>query len=150
MAGYADNAVRGSVENIRNLVTQGFGERVPSIVGVADEGDAEKGSKGMNIGFGALVQYYAVEFEVFPRSPRCRPAPLPVRERLVGRRVKPNQSEGSMEAADQHLVLVVRAARGLRRSPRREGLSSFTVRRGLGRSTRCVRSCSRATAHFLS
>lgn len=35
-------------------------------MGVADEGEGGKGSKEMNIAFGALAQYYAVEFEVFP------------------------------------------------------------------------------------
>lgn len=32
----------------------------------ATRGKAEKGSKGMNLAFGALAQYYAVEFEVYP------------------------------------------------------------------------------------
>ncbi len=66
MADYADIAVRGSVENVRNLVTQAFaanGFRVSWAS--AMKGKAEKGSKGMNIAFGALAQYYAVEFEIF-------------------------------------------------------------------------------------
>ena len=35
-------------------------------MGFADEVEGGKGNKGMNIAFGALAQYYAVEFEVFP------------------------------------------------------------------------------------
>ena len=67
MADYADIAVRGSVENVRNLVTQAFaanGFQVTWPSGM--KGKAEKGSKGMNIAFGALAQYYAVDFEIFP------------------------------------------------------------------------------------
>src|SRR5712691_4965740 len=67
MADYADIAVRGSVENVRNLVTQAFAANGFRVTWAsATKGKAEKGSKGMNIAFGALAQYYAVEFEIFP------------------------------------------------------------------------------------
>ncbi|MGI0149954.1 MAG: hypothetical protein ACREDF_10560, partial [Thermoplasmata archaeon] len=64
---YADIAVRGSVDNIRNLVTHAFGANEFHVSWESPtKGKAEKGRKGMNIAFGALAQYYAVEFEVFP------------------------------------------------------------------------------------
>src|SRR5947209_19516395 len=66
MADYADIAVRGSVENVRNLVTQAFAANGFQVTWAsATKGKAEKGSKGMNIAFGALSQYYAVEFVIF-------------------------------------------------------------------------------------
>lgn len=67
MADYADFAVQGSVDNVRNWVTQAFGANQFQVSWESPtQGKAEKGSKGMNIAFGALAQYYAVEFEVFP------------------------------------------------------------------------------------
>jgi hypothetical protein len=67
MADYSDIAVRGSVDNVRNLVTQAFAaNRFQVSWDSPTKGRAEKGSKGMNLAFGALAQYYAVEFEVFP------------------------------------------------------------------------------------
>lgn len=74
MADYADIAVRGSVDNVRNLVTQAFGANKFQVSWESStKGKAEKGSKGMNIAFGALAQYYAAEFEVFrvPTVPSC-------------------------------------------------------------------------------
>src|SRR2546426_7604964 len=57
----------GSVENVRNLVTQAFAANGFQVTWAsATKGKADKGSKGMNIAFGALAQYYAVEFEIFP------------------------------------------------------------------------------------
>jgi len=67
MADYADIAVRGSVDNVRNLVTQAFAANNFQVSWESPpKGTAEKGSKGMNIALGALAQYYAVEFEVLP------------------------------------------------------------------------------------
>jgi hypothetical protein len=67
VADYTDIAVRGSVDNVRNLVTQAFAANgFQATWASATKGKAEKGSKGMNIAFGALAQYYAVEFEIFP------------------------------------------------------------------------------------
>jgi hypothetical protein len=65
MAKYADIAVRGSVDNIRNLAQQaltsnGFDVRWEN----QTKGRAEKGSKGANIALGVLAQHYAVDFEI--------------------------------------------------------------------------------------
>ena len=67
MADYTDIAVKGSVDNVRNLVTQVFAANGFQVSwAAATKGKAEKGSKGMNLAFGALAQYYAVDFEIFP------------------------------------------------------------------------------------
>jgi hypothetical protein len=65
MAKCADIAVRGSVDNIRNLAQQaltsnGFDVRWEN----QTKGRAEKGSKGANIALGVLAQHYAVDFEI--------------------------------------------------------------------------------------
>ena len=65
MTKYADFAVRGSMDNIRNLAQQafasnGFDVRWESQI----KGRAEKGSEGANIALGVLAQHYAVDFEI--------------------------------------------------------------------------------------
>lgn len=67
MTDYTDFAVKGSVDNVQNLVTQAFaasGFRVTW--SSSTQGRAEKGSKGMNIALGALAQHYVIDFEIFP------------------------------------------------------------------------------------
>ena len=62
---YTDIAVRGSVDNVRNLVQTAFGAQGFEVNWAGPmKGKAEKGSKGMNIAFGALAQYYGVDFEI--------------------------------------------------------------------------------------
>jgi hypothetical protein len=62
---YTDIAVRGSVDNVRNLVQTAFAAQGFDVNWAGPvKGKAEKGSKGMNIAFGALAQYYGVEFEI--------------------------------------------------------------------------------------
>ncbi len=67
MTNYADIAVRGSVDNVQQLVQGAFAANKFN-VGWASalKGRAEKGSKGMNLALGALAQYYAVDFEIYP------------------------------------------------------------------------------------
>ena len=62
---YTDIAVRGSIDNVRNLVQTAFVAQGFAVnwAGPA-KGKAEKGSKGMNIALGALAQYYGVDFEI--------------------------------------------------------------------------------------
>jgi len=62
---YTDIAVRGSVDNVRNLVQTAFAAQGFDVNWAGPmKGKAEKGSKGMNIALGALAQYYGVEFEI--------------------------------------------------------------------------------------
>jgi hypothetical protein len=62
---YTNIAVRGSVDNERNLVQTAFGAQGFEVNWAGPmKGKAEKGSKGMNIAFGALTQYYGVDFEI--------------------------------------------------------------------------------------
>lgn len=64
---YTDIAVRGSVDNVRNLVHSAFGAQGFEVNWAgATKGKAEKGSKGLNIAFGWLAQYYGVDFEIGP------------------------------------------------------------------------------------
>src|SRR3989442_1619271 len=68
MVSYTDIGVRGSVQNVQNLVQQafaanGFAVKWESAV----KGKAERGSKGMNIAFGALAQYFGIDFEIYPQ-----------------------------------------------------------------------------------
>ena len=67
MVSYADIAVKGSVQNVQNLAQTAFASNGFTVKWEnPTKGKAEKGSKGMNIAFGALSQYYGVEFEIFP------------------------------------------------------------------------------------
>jgi len=69
MTSYADIVVKGSVENVQNLVTHAFAASGFAVKWAAPtKGKAEKGSKGANIALGALAQYYAVEFEIHPAN----------------------------------------------------------------------------------
>jgi hypothetical protein len=62
---YTDIAVRGSIDNVRNLVQAAFGAQGFEVNWASTaNGKAEKGSKGLNIAFGALAQYYGVDFEI--------------------------------------------------------------------------------------
>ncbi|MGQ0797253.1 MAG: hypothetical protein ACT4OI_05230 [Methanobacteriota archaeon] len=64
---YADIAVRATPDEVQNLVQQAFstnGFEVSWASGT--KGKAEKGRKGMNIAFGALAQYYGIDFEIIP------------------------------------------------------------------------------------
>ena len=62
---YTDIAVRGSIDNVRDLVQTAFGAQGFEVAWAGPmKGKAEKGSKGMNIAFGALAQYYGVDFEI--------------------------------------------------------------------------------------
>ncbi len=66
MAKYADLAVKGNLENIRNLTQQafvanGFEVKWESQV----KGRAESGSKGANIMLGALATHHVVDFEIY-------------------------------------------------------------------------------------
>ncbi|HEY7587545.1 MAG TPA: hypothetical protein VIB49_02195 [Thermoplasmata archaeon] len=64
---YADIAVKGSVQNDQNLVQSAFvANRFSVKWESAVRGKAEKGSKGMNIAFGAFAQYFGVDFEIYP------------------------------------------------------------------------------------
>jgi hypothetical protein len=67
MTDYTDFAVKGSADNARNLATQAFGANGFHVTwSSTTRGRAEKGSKGMNIAFGAFAQHYLVDFEIFP------------------------------------------------------------------------------------
>ncbi len=67
MTNYADVVVRGSVENVQNLVSHAFGANGFKVGwATATQGKAEKGSKGMNLAFGAFAQYYGIDFEILP------------------------------------------------------------------------------------
>jgi hypothetical protein len=69
LAKYADIAVRGSVENIQNLVLQAFTSNGFTIQWDGPtKGKAEKGSKGANILLGAAAQHHAVAFEIYPAT----------------------------------------------------------------------------------
>lgn len=66
---YTDIVVRGSVDNVRNLVQTAFGAQGFEVDSAGPmKGKAEKGSKGMNIAFGPLAQYYGVDFEIAASS----------------------------------------------------------------------------------
>ncbi len=67
MTNYADIAVVGSVQNVQNLVQSAFTANKFAVKWEnATKGKAEKGSRGANLALGALAQYYAVEFEIYP------------------------------------------------------------------------------------
>ncbi len=69
MAKYTDITVKGSVENIRNLVQQVFGLNGFTIQWDGPmKGKAEKGSKGANVLLGVLAQHYSVGFEITPAT----------------------------------------------------------------------------------
>lgn len=69
LTNYADIAVHGSVENVQQLVQTAFATNQFKVNWAsAVKGKAEKGSKGMNLALGALAQYYAVDFEIYPGS----------------------------------------------------------------------------------
>jgi len=73
LAKYADIAVRGSVENIQNLVLQAFTSNGFTVQwDSALKGKADKGSKGANILLGAAAQHHAVAFEI-TRLPKAGP-----------------------------------------------------------------------------
>ncbi len=66
---YADIGVKGSVENIQNLVQRAFewhGFKVNW--NGPNNGKAEKGSMGANLLLGALAQHYSVEFMITPEG----------------------------------------------------------------------------------
>jgi len=64
---YADITVRGSVENVQNLVQTAFSANGFTVQWAGPtKGKAEKGSKGANIMLGPLAQYYGVDFQIFP------------------------------------------------------------------------------------
>ncbi len=66
---YADIVVKGSVENIQNLVQRAFewhGFKVNW--NGPNSGKAEKGSIGANVLLGALAQHYSVEFMITPEG----------------------------------------------------------------------------------
>jgi hypothetical protein len=59
--------VKGSVDNVQNLAQTAFAANEFTVKWEGPtKGKAEKGSKGMNFALGALAQYYAVDFEIFP------------------------------------------------------------------------------------
>lgn len=67
MTNYADVTVKGSVENVQNLVQTAFVANKFNVSWASPtKGKAEKGSKGMNIAFGAFAQYFGVDFEIYP------------------------------------------------------------------------------------
>ncbi len=67
MTNYADIAVVGSVQNVQNLVQAAFAAHKFRVGWAsATKGKAEKGSRGANLALGALAQYYAVDFEIYP------------------------------------------------------------------------------------
>ena len=69
LAKYADLAVRGSVENIQNLVLQAFTANGFNVQWDGPtKGKAEKGSKGANILLGAAATHHAVSFEIYPAN----------------------------------------------------------------------------------
>ncbi|TLZ77774.1 MAG: hypothetical protein E6K08_02670 [Methanobacteriota archaeon] len=64
---YTDIQVKGSVENVQNLVQHAFGANGFQVKWDGPtKGKAEKGSKGANLMLGALSQYYGVDFEIAP------------------------------------------------------------------------------------
>jgi len=64
---YTDIQVKGSVENVQNLVQHAFGANGFQVQWDGPtKGKAEKGSKGANLMLGALSQYYGVDFEIAP------------------------------------------------------------------------------------
>lgn len=66
MTKYADLAVRGNLDNIRNLTQQAFVANGFEMKWENQmKGRAEKGSKGANIMLGALATHYVVDFEIF-------------------------------------------------------------------------------------
>lgn len=145
MADYPDIAVRGSVDNVRNLATQAFAADKFRVTWESQvKGKAERGSKGMNIAFGALAQHDAMDSRslLVPTAPSCA---LPVRERLVGRNAGTNEGQGPMEPNRERDVLLVPTARPSHRRECREGVRAVTVRTRVRHSTRCGRSCSKAT-----
>jgi hypothetical protein len=65
MAKYSLISVKGSVENIRNLVQQAFASNGFVIRWESQtKGRAEKGSMGANIALGVWAQHYAVDFDI--------------------------------------------------------------------------------------
>ncbi len=67
MTNYADIGVMGSIQNVQNLVQAAFTSNKFNVSWESPtKGKAEKGSRGANIAFGALAQYYAVNFEIDP------------------------------------------------------------------------------------
>src|SRR2546428_3302812 len=66
---YTDIQVKGSVENVQNLVQHAFGAIGFQIKWDGPtKGKAEKGSKGANLMLGALAQYYGIDFEIYPQK----------------------------------------------------------------------------------
>jgi hypothetical protein len=67
LAKYADISVRGSMENVQNLVLQAFTSNGFTIKWDGPtKGKADKGSKGANILLGAAAQHHSVAFEIYP------------------------------------------------------------------------------------
>lgn len=67
MVNYGDIVVKGSVENVQNLVAQAFAANEFRVGWEnATKGKAEKGNRALNLVGGALAQYYAVNFEIYP------------------------------------------------------------------------------------
>ena len=69
MTKYSDIAVRGSVENIQNLVLQAFTSNGFKIKWDGPtKGWAEKGSTGGTILFGAAATHHEAYFEIYPAN----------------------------------------------------------------------------------
>lgn len=64
---YSDIAVRGPLDNVRNLVQTAFGAQGFEVDWVGPtQGKADRGGRGMSIALGALAQYFGVGFQIAP------------------------------------------------------------------------------------
>jgi hypothetical protein len=64
---YTDLAVRGSIDNVRDLVQTAFGAQGFEVDWMGPtQGKADRGGRGMSIALGALAQYFGVGFQIAP------------------------------------------------------------------------------------
>jgi len=69
LAKYADISVKGSLENIQDMVRRAFGVNGFNVNMLdASNGKAEKGSKGANVFLGAMATHHVVDFEITPSA----------------------------------------------------------------------------------
>jgi hypothetical protein len=62
---YTDIFVNGSIDNVKQAVQQAFEHNKFSLDWQSEmAGKAKRGSKGMNIAFGAFSQYYEMDFQI--------------------------------------------------------------------------------------
>ena len=69
MPAYTDIVVRAALQNVQTLVQQAFASSGFQVTwGSAQNGKAEKGSRAANFALGALSQYYAIDFQIYPAA----------------------------------------------------------------------------------